>query len=49
MAETVLWQRLEGVILCGTGLLLLWQGMMGSAGGFFAPDHAHLGRIGKLR
>jgi hypothetical protein len=26
MAETVLWQRLEGVILCGTGLLLLWHG-----------------------
>ena len=58
MAETVLWQRLEGLILFGTGLLFFWHDngslpWWGALLVFFAPDLSFLGyllgpRIGAL-
>lgn len=54
MAETVLWQRFEGLILLGTGLLLFWHGngslpWWGALLAFFAPDLSFLGYLSGAR
>ena len=50
MAETILWQRFEGIILFGTGLLLFWHGngtmpWWIALLAFFAPDLSFLGYL----
>lgn len=50
MAETILWQRFEGVVLFATGVLLFWHGngslpWWGALLAFFAPDLGFLGYL----